>query len=107
LQQQVLDDELPHLVVEVQVGAGDETGDDDDGGAADQLLLSRPLDLLQLRPGLLEEADAGGAGADLVAALATRGAGSLGGSSSVVGRGRGAGRSGGVPAACARRWRRC
>ena len=45
---------------------------------------------------------------DLVAALATRGsAGSLGGSSSVVGRGRGAGRSGGVPAACARRWRRC
>ena len=30
----MFDDELPHLVVEIQVGAGDETGDDDDGGAA-------------------------------------------------------------------------
>src|SRR3954447_11419967 len=69
----MLDDELPHLVVQVQVSTGDEAGDDDDGGAADQLLLSRPFDLLQLCPGLLEEADAGGAGADLVAALATRG----------------------------------
>src|SRR4051812_28672471 len=69
----MLDDELPHLVVQVQVGTGDEAGDDDDGGAADQLLLSWPFDLLQLCPGLLEEADAGGAGADLVAALATRG----------------------------------
>src|SRR3954470_3615034 len=69
----MLDDELPHLVVQVQVSTGDEAGDDDDGGAADQLLLSWPFDLLQLCPGLLEEADAGGAGADLVAALATRG----------------------------------
>src|SRR5256885_14096631 len=68
----MLDDELPHPVVQIQVGAGDEAGDDDDGGAADQLLLPRPFDLLQLRPGLLDEADARNAWPDVVAALAAR-----------------------------------
>src|SRR5882757_7960644 len=63
---------LPDLVNQIEVDARDEAGDDDDGGAADQLLLIRPLDLLQLRPGLLEEADTGRPGPDLVATLGAR-----------------------------------
>src|ERR1700747_2268132 len=66
----MLDDPFPHLVVQVQVGAGDEAGHDDDGRAADERLRGRPLDLLQLGPRLLEEAETRRAGPDLVAALA-------------------------------------
>jgi hypothetical protein len=57
-QQYVFDDVFPQPVVRVQVDAGDETRHEDDGGAADQLLLIRPLDLMQLGPGLAEEANA-------------------------------------------------
>src|SRR5262249_26430662 len=71
-QQHVLDDVLPEPVIRIQVDAGDEAGDEDDRGAADQLLLIRPVDLLELGPGLLEEADAGRARTDRVAALGTR-----------------------------------
>src|SRR5579862_1624069 len=55
--QDVLDEVLPHLVVEIEVHADDEAGDEDDRGAADDRLLVRPLDLLQLGDRLLEEAD--------------------------------------------------
>src|SRR5690348_10958248 len=68
----VLDDVLPQLVVQPEVRADDEAGDDHHGRAADHLLLVRPLDLVELGPRLLEEADARDAGADVVAALALR-----------------------------------
>src|SRR5215469_5776139 len=71
-EEEVLDEVLPQLVVQPEVGTGDEARDDHDGGAADHLLLVRPLDLVELGPGLLEEADAGNARADVVAALALR-----------------------------------
>src|SRR4051794_9107229 len=56
-QQQVLHHVLPHGVVEVQVDADDQTGDQHDRGSADDSLLARPLDLLELRPGLPDEMD--------------------------------------------------
>src|SRR5579862_1873363 len=71
-QQQVLNDVFPYLVVAPQVDADDDTGDEDDGGAADHALPRRPLDFLQFGDRLLGEADAGNAGTGLVAALAAR-----------------------------------
>src|SRR5215470_224137 len=68
----MLDYALPHLVVQPQEGADDEARDDDDGRAADHGLLIRPFDLLELGVGLLEEADAGDARPNVVAALAAR-----------------------------------
>ena len=42
----MLDETPEDLVGEEQVEADDEAGDEDDGGALDQLLLAGPLDLL-------------------------------------------------------------
>src|SRR4051794_6578111 len=58
-QQDVLDEIGPDPVVRVEVRADEETGDDNDCGAAHDLLLCRPLDLLQLGDRLLDEAKAG------------------------------------------------
>src|SRR5262245_38636865 len=55
-EQNVLDETTEDLVREEQVHARDETGDQDDGGALDQLVLPGPVDLLQLRPRLGDEA---------------------------------------------------
>src|SRR5690348_2016187 len=55
-QEDVLHDVLPELVVQPQKGADDDAGDQDDHGAADHGLLVRPLDLLELAVGLLDEA---------------------------------------------------
>src|SRR5262245_63262762 len=55
-EQNVLDETTEDLVREEQVHARDETGDQDDGGALDQLVLAGPVDLLQLRPRLGDEA---------------------------------------------------
>ena len=38
------------LVVEIEVDADDEAGDEHDDRALDHLVLARPLDLLELRP---------------------------------------------------------
>ena len=51
----MLDEALEDLVRSEQVDAGDQTGDEDDDGALDELVLARPLDLLQLCPGLGHE----------------------------------------------------
>jgi hypothetical protein len=51
----VLDEAPEELVGEEQVRAGDQTGDEDDRGALNQLLLAGPVDLLQLAPRLLDE----------------------------------------------------
>jgi hypothetical protein len=68
-------DEAPEdLVGEEQVRARDQTGDEDDGGALDQLLLAGPVDLLQLGPRLADEALAARAG-DVVAVGALGGLG--------------------------------
>jgi hypothetical protein len=68
-------DEAPEdLVGEEQVRARDQTGDEDDGGALDQLLLAGPVDLLQLGPRLADEALAACAG-DVVAVGALGGLG--------------------------------
>jgi hypothetical protein len=61
-EQDVLDEPAEQLVSEEQVDAGHETGDQDDGRTLDQLLLARPVDLLQLRPRLRDEARAAAAG---------------------------------------------
>src|SRR5262245_19293511 len=55
-EQNVLDETTEDLVRQEQVHARDETGDQNDGGALDQLVLARPVDLLQLRPRLGDEA---------------------------------------------------
>src|SRR5207245_1936818 len=60
-QQEVLDDALEHLVEAPEIEADDDAGDQDDCGARDHLLLVRPVDLLQLAPGLGEEAARAGA----------------------------------------------
>ena len=52
----MLDESPEDLVGEEQVDADHEAGDQDDDGALDQLLLARPLDLLELGPGLPDEA---------------------------------------------------
>src|ERR1700716_2550387 len=54
-QQDVLHYVLPHGVVEVQEDTDDDAGDQHDCGAADDCLLARPLDLLELGPALLDE----------------------------------------------------
>src|SRR5581483_6338223 len=54
-QQDLGHDVLPHGVVEIEVAADDQAGDQHDDGALDHLVLGRPLDLLQLGPGLRDE----------------------------------------------------
>src|SRR4029079_4086712 len=54
--QDVLDEAAKELVRQEQVEARDEAGDEDDRGALDQLLLARPVDLLELAPRLGDEA---------------------------------------------------
>src|SRR5581483_8220302 len=49
------DDVLPNLVVQVEVGADDQAGDQHDDRALDHLVLARPLHLLELRPRLHDE----------------------------------------------------
>src|SRR5581483_6526659 len=63
LDQEAVDEVLPDLVVRPEISADDEAGDEDDDCALDQLLLPRPLDLLQLGDGLPEEAERAPAGA--------------------------------------------
>src|SRR5581483_6386856 len=60
-QQHVLDDVLPELVVQPEVEADDEARDQHHRRAADQRLLARPLDLLELRHRLLDEVREAGA----------------------------------------------
>src|SRR5215467_8679985 len=55
-QEDVLDEATEQLVAQEQVQTRDEAGDEDDRGALDQLLLSGPVDLLQLAPRLGDEA---------------------------------------------------
>src|SRR5919198_2266925 len=55
-EEDVLDEPLECQVGEPEVRAYDHAGDQHDGGALDQLLLSGPLDLLQLGGGLADEA---------------------------------------------------
>src|SRR3954471_17563742 len=57
VQQDVLHDVLPQLVVQPQECADDHAGDEDDHGAADHGLLARPLDLLELAVRLADEID--------------------------------------------------
>src|SRR6266702_4841040 len=54
-QEDVLNDALPDQIVGVQIDADDDTGDEHDDHTLDQLVLTRPLDLLQLRPRLGDE----------------------------------------------------
>src|SRR5690348_5371489 len=54
-QEEVVDDVLPDLVVQIEIRADDDAGHEDDDRALDQLLLARPLDLLQLAVGLADE----------------------------------------------------
>src|SRR5690349_20040899 len=54
-QEDVVDDGLPDLVVRVEIHADDDAGDQDDERALDQLLLARPLDLVQLAGRLADE----------------------------------------------------
>src|SRR5262249_1175821 len=49
---------LPHEVVDVEKGAHDDAGHEHDDGALDDLVLARPLDLLELPPGLRDEVPA-------------------------------------------------
>jgi len=58
----VLDEPLEGKIGDPQVGADDDTRDQHDRGALDQLLLTGPLDLLQLRRGLAYEVPEAGAG---------------------------------------------
>src|SRR5438874_9381881 len=55
LEEHLLDDFLPELVVQPEVDADDDAGDDHDDRALDHLVLPGPFDLLQLRPRLLDE----------------------------------------------------
>src|SRR5947209_6000399 len=57
VQQDVLHDVLPRLVVQPQEGAHDHTRDEDDDGAADHGLLVGPLDLVELAVRLPEETE--------------------------------------------------
>src|SRR3954447_9280376 len=57
VQQDVLHDVLPQLVVQPQECADDHAGDEDDHGAADHGVLARPLDLLELAVRLADEID--------------------------------------------------
>src|SRR5712691_6689585 len=61
-EQDVFDESLEDLIEAPEVDADQYAGDEDDGGARDHLLLARPLDLLQLCPGLGHEAAAARAG---------------------------------------------
>src|SRR5439155_24780969 len=60
-EEDVLDEPLEGKIGDPQVGADDDTRDQHDRGALDQLLLAGPLDLLQLRRGLAYEAPEAGA----------------------------------------------
>ena len=55
-QENVLNESLEREIGNPQVGADDDACDQNDRGALDQLLLARPVDLLQLRYGLADEA---------------------------------------------------
>src|SRR6185295_8367102 len=55
-QENVADEGLEDLVGRVEVGADDHAGDDHDDRALHHLGAARPLDLLQLGPGLADEA---------------------------------------------------
>src|SRR3989442_1368696 len=57
LEEHLLDDVLPDLVVQVEVRADDDAGDDHDDRPLNQLVLLRPLDLLELGPRLADEAE--------------------------------------------------
>ena len=48
----------PDLVVDPEIGADDEAGDEHDDGALDDLVLAGPFDLLQLGDALADEAEA-------------------------------------------------
>src|SRR3954463_14941055 len=48
-QEDLLDDLLPHLIVDVEEEADDDTRDDHDDGALDDLRLTGPFDLPELR----------------------------------------------------------
>src|SRR2546425_11060408 len=54
-EEDVLDQALEDLVGAPQVGTDDSASDEDDDCGLDDLLLPRPLDLLQLRPRLRDE----------------------------------------------------
>src|SRR4051794_17635360 len=55
-EEEVLDDALPEQVVGVEEDADDRAGDQHDGRPLDHLVLPGPVDLLQLRPRLADEA---------------------------------------------------
>src|SRR5437763_11056821 len=55
LEQHLLDDFLPELVVQPEVSADDDAGDEHDDRALDHLVLAGPLDLLQLCDRLADE----------------------------------------------------
>jgi hypothetical protein len=59
LKKDVLDEPTEELVGDPKIDADDQAGDENDDRALDQLLLTGPLDLLQLAPGLTDEAAAG------------------------------------------------
>src|SRR5919204_1391051 len=69
LEEDVLHEAPEDLVGGVEVDADDEAGDEDDGGALDDLRLARPLHLLQLAPRLLDEALAASTGERAAPAL--------------------------------------
>src|SRR5579862_2009059 len=54
-EEDVGDHVLPDLVVEIEVEPDDQAGDQHDHRPLHDLVLARPLDLLQLRPGLADE----------------------------------------------------
>src|SRR5437879_627043 len=56
-QHDVLDEVLPQLIVQPEVGADDDAGDQHDRRPAHDRLLVRPLDLLELGDRLLDEMD--------------------------------------------------
>jgi hypothetical protein len=56
-EQDSLDNDLPDLVIDVEEDADDRARDEDDHGSLEDLVLVRPFDLLELGPGLPDEAD--------------------------------------------------
>src|SRR6186713_1330285 len=59
LEENLLDERLEHEVRQPEVRANDNARDEDDDRRLDDLLLRRPLDLLELAPGLRDELRAG------------------------------------------------
>src|SRR5262249_59297366 len=56
-EEHVLDEALDRKVGNPEVAPDDQAGDDNNHGAGDDLTLSRPLDLLELRPRLADKVE--------------------------------------------------